>query len=329
MRRIEVHQNGPAEVLVMREHAVADLLPYCARIRVEYAGVNFLDVYHRRGDYRQALPILPGMEGSGVVTNLGSSESTLAVGDRVAWCLHAGSYSESIDVPFSKLVRLPNSIDLKTAAATMMQGVTAHFLTQSTYPVQSGDTVLIHAAAGGVGGLVVQLAKRRGARVIGTVSTQEKQLAVRSQGADHVINYSSCDVAKEVMSLTSGRGVQVVYDGVGRATWNQSLESLARRGYLIVFGQASGEVPPIDLQTLKAQGSVFVTRPTIADYTAGPTELQDRCREVFEAISSGELRIRIAKVFSLNRAADAHSFLEGRHAQGKVLIKVRGNCDSG
>ena len=307
-------------MLALEEYVLGDLPPNYARIRVEYAGVNFLDVYHRRGDYKQALPILPGMEGSGVVMNVASGESRLAVGDRVAWCLHAGSYSESIDVPVTKLVRLPSSIDLQTAAAAMMQGVTAHFLTHSTYPVQSGDTVLVHAAAGGVGGLVVQLAKRCGARVIATASTEEKQAAARSQGANEVINYSSCDVAKEVSRLTSGCGVQVVYDGVGQATWKQSLASLARRGYLVVFGQASGEVPPVDLQTLKSQGSVFVTRPTIADYISSPTELQDRCRDIFEAITVGELGIRIAKVFPLECAADAHRFLEGRYALGKVLL---------
>ena len=320
MKAIRVHQFGGPETLVTEDLAVPNPGNGEALVRLEAIGVNFIDIYQRMGLYRSALPFTLGNEGAGVVEETGPGAGEVSAGDRVAYAGTLGSYAEYAIVPFSRLVKLPAEIDAGTAAAAMLQGMTAHYLTHSTYPLKPGEVCLVHAAAGGVGLLLVQMARRRGARVIGTVSTQGKAELARAFGADEVILYTSQDFEIEVRRLTGGKGVQVVYDSVGRTTFEKSLNCLAPRGYLVLYGQSSGPVPPFDPQILNAKGGLFLTRPSLGQYTATREELLWRANDVLGWAASGELKIRIGARFPLPEAAEAHRQLSGRKTTGKVLL---------
>lgn len=292
-------------------------------VEVAAAGVNFIDTYRRSGVYPKEYPHVVGTEGAGVVTEVGPGVESLAVGDRIAWVDAQGSYATHQVVPERSAVPVPAELELTTAAAVALQGITAHFLVTSTYPVQSGDDVLVHAAAGGVGLLLVQLATAKGATVIGTVSTEAKEKLARDAGAKHVVRYLDVDdVAAEIRALTGGTGVAVAYDGVGKDTFDQSLASLRRRGMLVLFGGASGQVPPFDPQRLNRGGSLFLTRPTIGDYIADRDELLWRAGEVFEAVASGRLDVTVGDALPLDQAADAHRALEGRRTVGKLILVI-------
>lgn len=293
-------------------------------VNVHAAGVNYIDTYHRRGLYPKDLPFTPGNEGAGVVAAVGEDSGDftagIGVGDHVAWADSPGSYAQQAVVPARSAFPLPEGVDLETAAAAMLQGLTAHYLVTSTYPVKPGDTVLVHAAAGGVGLLLVQLAKARGGKVIGTVSTAEKEDLAREAGADEVIRYTEVDFAEEVSRITGGAGVAAVYDGVGKDTFDRSMDCLAPRGMLVLFGASSGPVPPVDPQRLNAAGSLFLTRPTLAHHIAAPEEFRRRCDELFAAISADRLRIRVGGRYPLADARRAHEDLEGRRTTGKLLL---------
>lgn len=289
-------------------------------VDVAAAGVNYIDTYQRSGAYTKPLPFVLGLEGAGTVAAVGDGVTDFAPGDRVVWMSGQGSYAEQVAINADIAVRVPDGIDDETAAAALLQGVTAHYLVVSTYPVKPGDTVLIHAAAGGVGLLLVQLAKTKGARVIATVSTEDKEKLARAAGADEVIRYTEVDFAAETRRLTDDRGVQAVYDGVGRTTFDGSLASLAPRGILVLFGASSGPVPPVDPQRLNQAGSLYLTRPTTAHYTATPDELRWRAGEVFDAITSGTLSVRIGGRYPLPDAARAHDDLQARRTTGKLLL---------
>jgi len=320
MKAIRVHQYGGVEALKYEEIPVPEPGSGEARVKIEAIGVNFIDIYQRTGLYQLKLPFTLGMEGSGVVDAIGGSVTEVKVGDRVAYSMVSGAYAEYAIVPSSRLVPLPKNIDSRSAAATMLQGMSAHYLTHSTYPLKTGDTALVHAAAGGVGLLLVQIAKRRGATIFGTVSTDEKARIAREAGADEVILYTQTDFVAEVKRLTDGRGLNVVYDSVGQSTFEKSLDCLRPRGYLVLFGQSSGPVPPFNLGTLAAKGSLFVTRPTLAHYAITREELLQRSNDLFNWIAAGELKLRIDKTFPLAEAAEAHRQLEGRKTTGKVLL---------
>jgi NADPH2:quinone reductase len=320
MHAICIHEHGGPEAL--RYEAVSTSEPGAgeARVRIEAAGLNYIDVYHRTGLYPSTnMPFTPGMEGAGVVEAVGPSVTEVNVGDRVAYAMHQGSYTEAAIVPSGVLVPLPDSIDTQSAAAAMLQGMTAHYLTRSTYPLSTGDTALVHAAAGGVGLLLIQMAKTLGARVFGTVSTPEKAQLAKDAGADEVILYTQTDFEAEVKRLTDGQGVDVVYDSVAKTTFDKSLNCLRPRGYLALFGQSSGPVPPFDLSRL-SRGSLFITRPGLGHHAADREELMGRAGDLFEWISSGTLKLRIDRTFPLQDAADAHRALEGRQTTGKVLL---------
>ncbi|WP_367137809.1 quinone oxidoreductase [Saccharothrix sp. HUAS TT1] len=289
-------------------------------VDVAAAGVNFIDCYHREGRYPLPLPFGPGLEGAGRVSAVGPDVTGFAVGDRVAWSGSLGSYAEQAVVPVRDAVPVPDGVDDDTAAALLLQGLTAHYLVTSTYPVQEGDAVLVHAAAGGVGLLLVQLAKARGARVIGTVSTEAKEALAREAGADEVVRYDLTDFAPGVRELTDGVGVAAVYDGVGRTTFDGSLASLKPRGVLALFGAASGAVPPFDPMRLNQAGSVFLTRPSLAAHVATREELEWRAGELFAAVAGGSLAVRIGGRYPLADARRAHEDLEGRRTTGKQLL---------
>jgi NADPH2:quinone reductase len=289
-------------------------------VDVAAAGVNFIDCYHREGRYPLPTPFGLGLEGAGRVSAVGSDVTGFAVGDRVAWSQSLGSYAEQAVVRAGDAVPVPDGVDDDTAAALLLQGLTAHYLVASTYPVQKGDTVLVHAAAGGVGLLLVQLAKARGARVIGTVSTEAKEALAREAGADEVIRYDLTDFAPEVRRLTDGVGVAAVYDGVGATTFDGSLASLKPRGVLALFGASSGAVPPMDPQRLNQAGSVYLTRPSLGAHVATREELEWRAGELFAAIAGGSLTVRIGGRYPLAEARRAHEDLEGRRTTGKLLL---------
>ena len=320
MRAIRIHQFGGPEVLQLEEVSAPEPGEGEARLTVEAVGVNFIDIYHRTGLYPSPLPFTPGMEAAGVVEAVGPGVYEVEVGDRVAYAMEQGSYAEAAVVPAWKLVQLPEGLDAESGAAAMLQGMTAQYLTQSTYPIAGGETVLVHAAAGGVGLLLVQMAKRLGATVIGTVSTEEKARLAREAGADHVILYTEADFAEETGRLTDGRGVHVVYDSVGQTTFEGSLASLRPRGMLALYGQSSGPVPPTDPAVLSTGGSLFLTRPGLGDYMAERGELLERAGEVLHAVATGELRLRIDRTYPLGEAAEAHRALEGRQTTGKVIL---------
>lgn len=322
MRAIQVAEPGGPECLVLRDVADPEPGPGEARIQVSHAGVNFIDVYHRTGLYPKELPFIVGVEGAGVVDALGPDVDAVSPGDRVAWAMGPGSYAELAVVPAWKLVRLPEDVGTETGAALMLQGMTAHYLVNSTVELGPEDVALVHAASGGVGLLLVQLAKRRGATVIGTCSTEEKAERVRAAGADHVIRYTEQDFQPEVMRLTGGAGATVVYDSVGRATFAGSLDSLRPRGTLALFGQSSGKVEPFDPGRLASRGSLYLTRPSLGHYARDAEEVRWRGGEVLDAVREGALDVRIHDILPLPEAAAAHRLLEGRATSGKLLLAV-------
>jgi NADPH2:quinone reductase len=324
MQAIQVSQVGGPEVLVPTDLPVPTPKPNEALVQIKAAGINFIDVYFREGRYPTPLPFVNGQEAAGVVTEVGSEVTTLKPGDRVAYTSALGSYAEYAAVPASRLVKIPDELDFEQAAAAMLQGMTAHYLIHSSYPLKKGETALIHAAAGGVGLLLVQMAKQIGARVIATAGTQEKAQLAREAGADECIVYTEADFETETRRLTDG--VHVVYDGVGKATFDKDLNVLRPRGYLVLFGGSSGAVPPFDLIKLSQKGSLFITRPTLAHYTATRDELEWRANEVLGSIARGELKLRIHKVYPLAEAAQAHRDLEGRKTTGKLLLKPQINA---
>jgi NADPH2:quinone reductase len=320
MKLIQVMQTGGPEQLQYVDAPKPSAGPRQALVKIAAAGVNFIDVYHRIGLYKLDLPFTPGMEASGTVEAVGPDVTDIQPGDRVAYAMNRGSYAEYAVVPAAILVKLPADVSFETAAAAMLQGMTAHYLTHSTFPLKSGDTCLIHAAAGGVGRLAVQMAKMLGARVIGTAGNSEKVALARSAGADEVINYSERDFLPEVKRLTNGRGVDVVYDSVGVATFLKGLDCIRSRGMMVLFGQSSGPVAPIDPNILNPKGSLFLTRPNLAPHCATPEELHWRAGDVLGWIAAGKLELRIDRSFPLSQAAQGHIDLEGRKTAGKVLL---------
>jgi NADPH2:quinone reductase len=322
MKQIVVDTPGGPEAMALAEVPKPAPAAGEALVKVAFSGVNFLDVYFRTGLYKADVPITLGSEASGIVESLGDGVSGFAPGDRVAYAMVRGSYAEYACVPAAKLVKVPEDVELSTAAAAVLQGMTAHYLTHSTYPLGSGSTCLVHAAAGGTGGLVVQMAKLRGARVFGTTSSEEKARQVRELGADEAIIYTTQDFEAEVKRLTGGRGVDVVYDSVGKTTFEKSLQCLRPRGTLALFGQSSGSVAPVDPATLNARGSLFLTRPTLTHYMLDRDELLWRAGDVMKYVGSGALKIRISNIYPIADAASAHRDLEGRKTTGKLLLKV-------
>ncbi|MGE5570508.1 MAG: quinone oxidoreductase family protein [Rhodospirillales bacterium] len=320
MKAILVHACGGPDQMRYEEVPTPAPGPGQALVKVAAAGVNFIDIYHRTGLYKLPTPIALGMEGAGTVEAVGADVREFAPGDRVAWAWGSGSYAEYAALPASALVKIPDRIEFQTAAAVMLQGMTAHYLALSTYPIKERETALVHAAAGGVGLLLTQVVKMHGGRVIGTVSTQAKAELALAAGADAIIFYSRQDFEPEVKRLTGGRGVDVVYDSVGAATFMKSLNSLRPRGMLVSFGQSSGPVPPVDLLLLSQRGSLFVTRPKLQDYCATRLELLWRADDVLGWVDSGKLKVRIDKTYPLSEAAQAHRDLEGRKTSGKLLL---------
>jgi NADPH2:quinone reductase len=320
MRAIRVHEFGGPDVMRLEEMDTPELGRGEVRVMLKAAGVNFIDIYERRGQYKMNLPFIPGSEGGGVVDAVGPEVEGLVPGDPVAYATSKGAYADYAVVPAWKLVPIPPGVNVLTATAAMLQGMTAHYLVHDTYPIRQGDTVLIHAAAGGVGLLLVQMAKMRGARVIGTVSTEEKAALAREAGADDIIRYTEQDFESEVKRLTDGGGVHAVYDSVGRDTFLKSLNCLRTRGYLVLYGQSSGPAEPIDPQLLNKAGSVFLTRPSLGHYNLDPEEIMRRAGDVFNWMADGRLSIRIDKTFPLEEAAEAHRYMESRQSKGKVLL---------
>ncbi len=320
MNVIRVHAYGGPEALSLEDALVPTPASGQALVRVEAAGVNFIDVYQRGGIYKNPLPFILGQEGAGIVESVDEGVSGVAVGDRVAWASVMGSYAQYVVVPADRLVPLPPGLNARQGAAIMLQGMTAHYLACSTYPLKPGDTCLVHAGAGGVGLLLTQVAKLRGARVITTVSTPEKAALSKAAGADEVVAYTTDDFEAAARHATDGAGVQVVYDSVGSTTYMKSLGSLAPRGMLVLFGQSSGVVPPLDPAILAQKGSLFLTRPTLGHYIASTDELRQRARDLFAWVADGTLRLRIEHDFPLKDAAEAHRALEGRQTTGKVLL---------
>jgi NADPH2:quinone reductase len=320
MRAIRVHKTGGPEVMVLEDLPEREPGPGEALVRVEAAGVNFIDVYHRTGAYAREVPFGLGDEGAGVVERVGDGVTSVKPGDRVAWANAPGSYATHVVARAGALVPVPAGVDARSAAAAMLQGMTAHYLACTIFPLKPGDACLVHAAAGGVGLLLVQMAKRRGARVFATTSTDDKARLVRETGADEVVLYTRESFDEVVRARNGGRGVDVVYDSVGATTFDRSLLSLRPRGMMVLFGQSSGRVPPLDLQTLNARGSLFVTRPKLVDYVASRAELVERAEGVLGAVARGELKLRVHAEYPLERAADAHRDLESRTTMGKLLI---------
>jgi NADPH:quinone reductase len=320
MKAIRVHEAGGPEVLHLEDVEEPAPPPGHVRVRVAAVGLNFIEVYHRTGLYPMERPYTPGSEGAGSVVALGDGVTGLRVGDRVASVNLLGAYAETALLKADRAVRVPESISLERAAAVMLQGMTAHYLSHSTWPLKRGDTCLVHAAAGGVGLLLIQMAKARGARVLGTVSTEEKARLARDAGADEVILYTRDDFREAARQATEGRGVEVVYDSVGLTTWEKSLDSLAPRGMLVLFGQSSGVVPPINPSILSTKGSLFLTRPTLGHYVPDRVSLEARAGDVLGGVAEGTLRVRIDREYPLQDAADAHRALEARKTSGKVLL---------
>jgi NADPH2:quinone reductase len=320
MHAVRIHQHGGPEVLRYEEVPTPAPGEGQVLVRLVACGVNFIDIYQRKGLYKLDLPATLGQEGAGVVEAVGPGVTEVKPGDRVAYSNVLGSYAEYVVVPAQRLVPIPEGVTYQQAAAAMLQGMTAHYLVTSTYPLKPGDVCLVHAAAGGVGLLLVQMAKRRGATVIGTVSTEEKAKLAREAGADHVIVYTQQDFEAEVLRVTEGRKLQVVYDSVGKDTFEKSLNCLALRGMLVLYGQSSGPVPPFDPQVLAQKGSLFLTRPVLWHYTTTREELLWRAGEVLDWVCTGELQLRVDRAYPLAQAAEAQRALEGRQTTGKVLL---------
>jgi len=320
MKAIHVQKNGGPEVLTLADVPSPTPKPNEAVVKISAAGVNFIDVYVRNGHYPSTLPFTIGQEGSGIVSAVGADVSTFKPGDRVAYTGIRGSYAEYAAVPADRLVALPPGITEQQAAAAMLQGMTAHYLVHDTFPLKKGETALIHAAAGGVGLLLVQMAKNIGSRVIATVGSPEKAKLARDAGADEVILYVQQDFDAETKRLTDGKGVHVIYDGVGKTTFDKDLEVLRPRGYLVLFGASSGPVPPFDLGKLAQKGSLFVTRPTLVHYMISHEELHRRATDVLTMIATGKIKLRIEHIYPLKEAQQAHRDLEGRKTTGKLLL---------
>jgi NADPH2:quinone reductase len=320
MKVIRVHQKGGPEVLQLEEGAEPTPGPGELVIDVEAVGLNFIEIYFREGLYPMEHPFTPGSEAAGTISAVGAGVSEFQVGQRVVSQNVKGAYAARAVVPAEKAVRIPDGVSSKVAAAVWLQGLTAHYLSHSTYPLQSGDQCLVHAAAGGVGLLLCQMAKHRGAFVIGTASTEEKRQLARAAGADDMIDYTSQDFAVETKRITKGAGVNVVYDSVGKTTFDKSLETLRPRGTMVLFGQSSGPVPPFDPQILNRKGSLFLTRPSLNAYVATREELLSRANDLFGWLATGQLDVRIGAEFPLARAGDAHSALAGRKTTGKVIL---------
>lgn len=319
MKAIRVHELGGPDVLRYEDVVVPEPGARQAVVKVEAIGLNFVDCNYRKGAYKTALPFTPGMEAAGTVAAIGPEVTEIRVGDRVAYAPHMGAYAEYALVPAERLVKVPDGLDARSAAAAILQGMTAHYLATSVYPLKKGDTALVHAAAGGVGLLLTQIAKMRGARVLGTVSTRERAELARKAGVDDVILYTEQDFEAEVMRLTDGKGVDVVYDSVARTTFDKSLKSVRVRGTLALFGQASGPSEPVDPLRLWEK-SVFLTRPALAHYTMTRDELLARANDVLGWVKAGKLRVTISRVLPLKDAPEAHRLLEGRQTTGKVLM---------
>jgi NADPH2:quinone reductase len=311
---------GDRSVLEVRTHDVPDPGPGEVQIEVAACGVNFIDVYRRQGVYPVPTPFVLGEEGAGTVTAVGPGVTGVAVGDRVAWCMSSGSESTVVTKPASAVVPVPDGVELGVAAAAMLQGLTAHYLVNSTYAVKPGDVALVHAAAGGVGQLLVQMITARGATVVATAGTDEKCRIASELGAQHVINYSSTDDLAHDVRSAAGRGVDVAYDGVGKSTFDASLASLRPRGMMVLFGGASGQVPPFDIQRLNSGGSLFLTRPTLGHYMTERSEYEWRAREVLGSIADGSLKLEIGGRYPLSEAAAAYEALEGRRSTGKLIL---------
>jgi NADPH:quinone reductase len=322
MKAIQVKEPGGPERLQLVEVPVPVPGAGEALVRIAASGVNFIDIYFRTGLYKAELPVTIGSEAAGSVEAVGADVTEVAPGDRVAYAMIRGSYADYAVVPASRLVKVPDGIDLDSAAAVMLQGMTAHYLTHSTFPLSSGQSCLIHAAAGGAGRLIAQMAKSRGARVFGTVSTEQKAAIAAEAGVDHPILYTAIDFETELKRLTGGAGVDVVYDSVGKTTFEKSLACLRPRGMLVLFGQSSGPVPPLDPQILNTRGSLFLTRPSLAHYFLARDELLWRAGDVFAAVERGQLVLRIDQAFPLEQAAEAHRALESRSTTGKLILKM-------
>jgi NADPH:quinone reductase len=320
MKAIQVKQPGGPEALELGELPVPEPKASEAVVKLAASGVNFIDIYQREGRYKVALPFVLGQEGAGVVTAIGGDVKSAKKGDRVAWTGVLGGYAEYAAVPADRLVAIPAGVTDSQAAAAMLQGMTAHYLCHDTYPLKRGETALVHAAAGGVGLLLVQMAHDIGARVLATVSTEEKAKLAREAGADEIIFYTKSDFEAETKRLTNGQGVHVVYDSVGKTTFEKGLNVLRPRGFMVLFGGSSGAVPPFDLIALSQKGSLYVTRPTLGHYIATREELMARSSAVFGMITSGKLKLRIEHTYPLAEAQQAHRDLEGRKTTGKLLL---------
>lgn len=320
MRSVRIHEVGGPEVLEIDDLDVPQPGPGDVRVRIEAAGLNFIDTYHRSGNYPLELPCAIGVEAVGVVDEVGEGVTALSAGDTVAYTGQLGAYAEMQVVPADAVVPVPEGLDPTTAAAALLQGMTAHFLTHDTFPLRAGDAAVVHAAAGGVGHLLTQVCKLVGARVIATCGTEEKARFVRELGADQVVMYTEDSFAEAVDRFTDGRGVDVVFDGVGRSTFRDSLSCLRQRGMMVLYGQASGPVDPVDPQDLNRLGSLFLTRPTLFHYIAKREELERRARDLFGWLAKGDVKVRIDRTFALEEAAEAHRYLEQRKTQGKVLL---------
>ena len=321
MKAIQVQKTGGPEVLTLVDLPIPKPKPNEALVRIAASGINFIDVYFREGRYPSTLPFVDGQEAAGTVTEVGSEVKTVKPGDRVAFCNVIGTYAEYAAVPADRLVHVPDNITDQQAATAMLQGMTAHYLSHTTYPLKKSDTALIHAAAGGVGLLLVQMAKNVGARVIGTAGTEEKARLAREAGADEVIIYATHDFEVETKRLTDSKGVHVVYDGVGKTTFEKDFNVLRLRGHIVLFGASSGPVPPVDpIKQLMQKGSLTLTRPSLIHYVSTREELQQRAGEVFEMIGAGKLKLRISRVYKLEEVQQAHRDLEGRKTTGKILL---------
>lgn len=320
MKAIQVKQVGGPEAMELVDLPVPQAKANEAVVKLTASGVNFIDVYFREGRYKAPLPLIPGQEGAGVVSAVGAEVKSVKVGDRVAWCGQLGSYAEYAAVPADRLVAIPEGVSDEQAAAVLLQGMTAHYLSHHTYPLKRGETTLIHAAAGGVGLLLTQMAHAIGARVIATVSSEEKAELARKAGADEIILYTQSDFETETRRLTGGKGLDVVYDSVGKTTFEKGLNLLRPRGMMVLFGGSSGAVPPFDLIALSQKGSLYVTRPTLKDYTASREDLVARSEAVFGMIAAGKLKLRVEHTYPLAEAQRAHRDLEGRKTTGKLLL---------
>jgi len=320
MKAIQVKQPGGVEALELVDLPLPQPKPSEAIVKVATSGVNFIDVYQREGRYKVPLPFIAGQEGAGTVSAVGAEVKSVKAGDRVAWTGVQGGYTEYAAVPADRLVAIPTGVDDRQAAAAMLQGMTAHYLAYTTFPLKKGDIALVHAAAGGVGLILVQMAHNLGARVIGTVSTEDKAKLAREAGADEIILYTQSDFESDTKRLTGGKGVDVVYDSVGKTTFEKGLNILRPRGMMVLFGGSSGAVPPFDPLALTAKGSLFLTRPSLGHYIMTRAELESRAEGVFGLIAAGKLKLRIEHMYPLAQAQQAHRELEGRKTTGKLLL---------